>query len=155
MNWDAIGAIAELAGAVAVVVTLIYFSVQIRQSSSSMHSQRSWAVTQALDSLNMQSINSAEVNGIFLRGCEATDNLDAPDFARFRLYVLSWLNLANYIYHNPTPEHAFFIPYVAGLVKDQPGFGTILDEVKYSLPEDLYRQLKTQPDSQFQMWSET
>jgi hypothetical protein len=33
MNWDAIGAIAEVFGAIAVLVTLIYFSVQIRQSN--------------------------------------------------------------------------------------------------------------------------
>ncbi len=33
MNWDAVGALAELAGAAAVVVTLAYFAVQIRQSA--------------------------------------------------------------------------------------------------------------------------
>jgi len=33
MNWDAIGAIAELFGAAAVLVTLVYFSLQIRQSN--------------------------------------------------------------------------------------------------------------------------
>jgi hypothetical protein len=34
MNWDAIGALAELAGAVGVIITLVYLAVQIRQSSS-------------------------------------------------------------------------------------------------------------------------
>ncbi len=34
MNWDAISAVAEVFGAVAVLVTLIYFSLQIRQSNS-------------------------------------------------------------------------------------------------------------------------
>ena len=33
MNWEAISAISEVFGAVAVVVTLIYFSTQIRQSN--------------------------------------------------------------------------------------------------------------------------
>lgn len=33
MNWDAIGAIAEVLGAVAVLVTLIYLSFQLRQSN--------------------------------------------------------------------------------------------------------------------------
>ena len=32
MNWDAIGAIGEIVGAVAVVVTLGYLIVQVRQS---------------------------------------------------------------------------------------------------------------------------
>jgi hypothetical protein len=34
MNWDAIGALAELAAAVGVIITLVYLAVQIRQSSS-------------------------------------------------------------------------------------------------------------------------
>ena len=33
MNWEAISAISEVFGAIAVVVTLIYFSTQIRQSN--------------------------------------------------------------------------------------------------------------------------
>lgn len=33
MNWDALGALAELGGAVAVIATLVYLSVQIRQNT--------------------------------------------------------------------------------------------------------------------------
>ena len=36
MNWDAIGAIAELVGALAVVLTLAYLARQIKQNSLSM-----------------------------------------------------------------------------------------------------------------------
>ena len=32
MNWDAISAVGEIVGAVAVVVTLVYLAAQIRQS---------------------------------------------------------------------------------------------------------------------------
>ncbi len=32
MNWDAIGAIAEIVGATAVVVTLYYLAMQVRES---------------------------------------------------------------------------------------------------------------------------
>ena len=32
MNWDAIGAIAEIVGAMAVVVTLYYLAMQVRES---------------------------------------------------------------------------------------------------------------------------
>ena len=33
MNWDALGAIAELLGAIAVLATLLYLARQIRESS--------------------------------------------------------------------------------------------------------------------------
>jgi hypothetical protein len=34
MNWDALGAVAELVGSAAVILTLIYLAMQIRQSSN-------------------------------------------------------------------------------------------------------------------------
>ena len=39
MNWDALGAIGELVGAAAVVLTLGYLAVQIRQSGKSSRQQ--------------------------------------------------------------------------------------------------------------------
>ena len=40
MNWEAIGALAELAGAFAVVLTLIYLSMQLRQNTIAMNESR-------------------------------------------------------------------------------------------------------------------
>lgn len=37
MNWEAVGTLAEIAGAIAVVVTLIYLARQINQSNRMMH----------------------------------------------------------------------------------------------------------------------
>ena len=39
MNWEAIGAIGEVAGAIGVIVTLIYLAAQIRQSNSLSRSE--------------------------------------------------------------------------------------------------------------------
>lgn len=39
MNWDAVGAIAEVAGAIAVIVTLGYLAVQIRDNTRAMRAQ--------------------------------------------------------------------------------------------------------------------
>jgi len=33
MNWDAIGALAEAIGAIAVIVTLVYLAIQLRQNT--------------------------------------------------------------------------------------------------------------------------
>ena len=41
MNWDAIGAIAELIGAIAVVLTLVYLAVQVRHSKESLDANTS------------------------------------------------------------------------------------------------------------------
>ncbi len=36
MNWDALGAIAELRGAIAVFLTLAYLKIQVRQNSKAL-----------------------------------------------------------------------------------------------------------------------
>ena len=36
MDWDAIGALAELAGAIGVILSLVYLAVQIRQNTAQM-----------------------------------------------------------------------------------------------------------------------
>ena len=36
MNWDAVGAIAELLGAIGVIASLVYLATQIRQSREQM-----------------------------------------------------------------------------------------------------------------------
>jgi len=42
MNWDAIGGIAELLGAIAVFATLVYLTVQVRQSARALNNKISF-----------------------------------------------------------------------------------------------------------------
>jgi hypothetical protein len=46
MNWEAIGAIAELAGATGVIATLAYLAVQIRQNTKAIHGATLNAITE-------------------------------------------------------------------------------------------------------------
>ena len=48
MGWEAFGAIAEIVSAVAVLVTLIYLALQIRQNSHSIDQQNAIAKSQSL-----------------------------------------------------------------------------------------------------------
>ena len=70
MNWDALGAIGEIFGAGAVVVTLIYLSRQLRQNTEALRSA-AWQATQEaehrFDSLFAQ---DREISAIFIRGWE-------------------------------------------------------------------------------------
>ena len=46
MNWDALGAIAELLGALAVFITVVYLTIQVRQSAKAQEQQN--ALTSAV-----------------------------------------------------------------------------------------------------------
>ena len=52
-NWEAISAISEALGAVAVIATLIYLSAQIRQNTKALTSQRFDERTRALREINI------------------------------------------------------------------------------------------------------
>ncbi len=65
MNWEAIGAVAEAAGSLAVVVTLVYLSLQIRQNSKVIALNETAFALQnvrermgSLRELNMNAMNS-------------------------------------------------------------------------------------------------
>ena len=56
MNWEAIGAIGELIGAMAVVITLVFLAIQVRYSTKSMDEsnrlQRAAAIDRHADSVS-------------------------------------------------------------------------------------------------------
>ena len=62
MNWDAIGAVGEILGAAAVVVTLIYLAAQLRQNTNSMQAAayNTWADNRAKwqDAMNLVWLHS-------------------------------------------------------------------------------------------------
>ncbi len=53
MNWDVLGAIAELIGAAAVVITLIYLTAQLRQNTRALKSV-------AIDNINASMVANVE-----------------------------------------------------------------------------------------------
>ena len=55
MNWEAIGAIGEIVGAIAVVITLLYLASQTRQNTKATHAQATASVAAEMEK-NMLSI---------------------------------------------------------------------------------------------------
>ncbi len=53
MNWEAIGAIGETVGALAVVVTLIYLSIQLKRNTSATRAGTAQALTDSINSANL------------------------------------------------------------------------------------------------------
>ena len=82
MNWDALGAIGELVGALAVIVTLIYIAAQVRENTKSL---KGFSVDSALNaSLNVTSdlTGDAELGQLWASGMEAWDGLDERERTR-------------------------------------------------------------------------
>ena len=57
MNWEAIGAIGEIVGAISVLVTLIFLILQIQQNTIALQQQSSRASTSSLQQISATMMN--------------------------------------------------------------------------------------------------
>jgi hypothetical protein len=83
MNWEAIGAIGEIAGAIGVIATLLYLSVQVRSSTLASKVESKLAATRMYTDFLSGLIQSPEINEIYLRGRKDMSSLTPDEFYRF------------------------------------------------------------------------
>jgi hypothetical protein len=98
MNWEAVGAIGEIVGAVGVIVTLGYLAVQVRQNSRqlerSVEASRVAAddsISRGFDRWRELSVTDNGTADLFLRGMEDIGNLGQADRLQFN-YLLASFN---------------------------------------------------------------
>ena len=91
MNWDAIGAIGEVVGAVAVVVTLLYVARQIHQANSQTQAGARYSFLEAYGHMNSSITESKEVASIFRRGFSG-EKLDEDEYMQFFALTGQFLN---------------------------------------------------------------
>ena len=91
MNWDAIGAIAELLAAIGVVISLVYLAHQIRQNTQSQIRSNNWEVTKELKNSVRQFASDAELAALTLRGFSDIDSLNQVERFRFDTAIYDWI----------------------------------------------------------------
>ncbi len=85
MNWDAIGAVAELIGAIGVIGSLVYLAAQIRQGAKAQRAATLQAVSESITQAG-EALARDERVGLFLRGMNEYSSLDDED--RFRVHLV-------------------------------------------------------------------
>ena len=83
MNWYAIGAIAEVLGAVAVLLTLFYLALQIRQNTGALKSAASQAVHENFALWYGQTQSDPVLLDISIRGMADYSSLSQTERAQF------------------------------------------------------------------------
>jgi len=79
MNWDAIGAIGEIVGAVAVIMTLVYLAIQIRDSARASRSAAVTDATTAMQAFYQELGSNPKTSQLFLRALTDPDSLSRDD----------------------------------------------------------------------------
>ncbi len=67
MNWNAISAIADVIGVIAIVVSLIYVSVQIKQNTKVARAATRQAISESTENLGSDLISNGEIAEIFVK----------------------------------------------------------------------------------------
>lgn len=88
MNWDAIGAIGQLVGAVLVGVTLIYLALQLRQNTSSLKSSTFLAISTLMSSTMEVFASHSDLAPLLIKAQPGLDGLSAAERARFGFLLM-------------------------------------------------------------------
>jgi hypothetical protein len=92
MNWDAVGAVADLIGALGVIVTIAYLALQIRQNSKLIASSLAESTRDALNETTRILATDREAARVFWAGIENRASLTDQDRQQFdALLTLTFL----------------------------------------------------------------
>jgi len=155
MNWEAIGAVGEVIGAIAVVATLGYLIIQIRQNTRELQHSSSWAINQGLNQINQNIIENPDQIETFHRALGGLEDLTNTEFEICRAHFMGLLNLAIY-YHgvkktqNVEAAHIDPIKIVGGMYVKYPGFRKVINASANQLPDpELMDIFKTSSPMEF------
>lgn len=84
MNWEAVGAIAELLGAVAVVVSLLYVATQVRESTRQARRDATRDLAARISEISLAVATNPELGNLLVQGAADPGQLSKGDQARFR-----------------------------------------------------------------------
>jgi len=97
MNWEAIGAIGEIAGAIAVIVTIGYLAIQIRQNTSALRSVATQGVTDEAAASYHVLCTDPDLCSIFIRGSNSPDDLNDVEIGRFySFWLMTFFRMQNW-----------------------------------------------------------
>jgi hypothetical protein len=88
LDWSRLGALGEFIGGIAVVISLVYVGLQIRQNSNSVRAASQIAIKQ-LSSAITSHLSAPDMARIYLHGLKDSSALSGEDRVRFNSLMLS------------------------------------------------------------------
>ena len=97
MNWEAISAIGQIVGALAVLITLIYLAIQLRQNTAAVATSTYESTMTGLNDINVVVASNPELASLLDRGCQDPETLSSKEIVQFnfilRCYANQWWKL--------------------------------------------------------------
>ena len=151
MNWNAIGAIGEILGAVFVLATLVYLSLQIRNNTKEVKSENAHRVTDSFNQLNLLIASDERLSELWNKGVANYDELSDTEKSSFGFMQLSAFRIYDSLDYQiqrgtgnkqlwkgeiDTIRWLFTLPGMRAWWKEQqfafsPGFKKYIDDIVY------------------------
>jgi len=100
MNWEALGAIGEIMGAITVVATLIYLSIQVRHSKAAVEENTRVARisvleqhTEAQSRWRGRLAENRDLSGIWVAASKGVEHLDEVETLMFQQHCIDYFNV--------------------------------------------------------------
>ena len=144
MNWGTISAVGQLVGSAAVLVTLIYLAIQIRQNTAAVATATYESVMTGFNDINVIVASHPGLASVLDRGCRDSGLLSAEEVVQFnfiiRCYANQWWKLFKLHERGGLPggEWKVFAQEAAQFL-GQPGCREF--RAQNALFSDLYRDL--------------
>ena len=119
MNWDAIGTVGEILGALAVVLSLGYVAVQIRQNTEATKDLAAQHLTNANSETNYLIATNDDLAKILQKGSKDRDSLAEHEQLRFNTLLFAIYNQFDFAYRR----------HLAGKLED-----ASWKKIKYEIP---------------------
>jgi len=100
LNWQAIGAIGEILGALGVLVSLLYLALQIRSSRRSDQIIAAADAGSAVDQWIGQIVRDESLYGLYRRGLIDYESLSREEKGRFSMLILQFLRRLEAVWHH-------------------------------------------------------
>ncbi|MFT4799239.1 hypothetical protein [Congregibacter sp.] len=127
-NWDIVGAIAEVVGALGVLMTLAYLAIQIRDNTRSLQAASLESVLNGpRDRYFLPMASDSDMADIYARGLNSLENLDEKEVRRFFYMMYEQLFQLQQVMHLrereliPEVDYEAWLAYTATLLRSPGG----------------------------------
>ena len=142
MNWEAVGAVGELIGAAAVVVTLIYLTVQVRYAKHQLEIHGEISRAQASVPLLAPIVNDAEFASLLLQAGHprfGDFGLEPVEAQRVGAYLHMWMQVEQANHHLlPEGTHDELLRFFLSI----PSYADFWDKNKNAYDKDFVARME-------------
>lgn len=92
MTWDVVGVTAEIVGAIAVVVSLLFLALEVRRNRNAMESASVDTLVEGFNSTNALLASDPELAAIWIKGMGEPTSLTEVESMRFLATTQSYIN---------------------------------------------------------------